>query len=579
MAQGKLRLNLLVGLEFDKRAYKAASRQTLVFTLTNESDQALQVLRWNTPLDGFKSDMFHVENDGVQVPYLGRVYKRAAPEPEDYLLIQPGETVQHAVNFLDAYDVAATGHYRVRYRTHKLHAGSGRQAALAKGFMAQQPSSLSVRANIATFEQIEGRKPKLVGGVDPTLAKRLRAASPARKVPTFSGCSAAQQGQLKNALTEAAKMAAAARDALQGAVGWARPNAPRYREWFGIFDKSRFDTVCAHYANIADALANKTVTFLCDCTDSAYAYVYPSKPYEIHLCKAFWAAPLTGSDSQAGTLVHETSHFNVVAGTDDHSYGQSACRALAKNTPSEAIDNADSHEYFAENTPALTMQPAPGSIFKTTDNWHNMPAGFAGGFNASLNGAGSFAGKCYFFKGNSYIRYDWSTDKVDPGYPKSIAANWHGMPTGFTAAFDDAVNGKGPFQGKCYFFKGDSYVRYDWSADKADAGYPKKIAGNWNGLPTGFKDNFDAILNGNGPFAGKLYFFKGDKYIRYDWSADKVDPGYPKVIADNWHCLPAGYVGSFDTALEGDGPFSAKGYFFKADKYVRYNWANDCAEI
>jgi peptidyl-Lys metalloendopeptidase len=47
------------------------------------------------------------------------------------------------------------------------------------------------------------------------------------------------------------------------------------------------------------------------------------------------------------------SHFNVVAGTDDWAYGQSAASSLAISDPNKAIDNADSHEYFGENTPAL----------------------------------------------------------------------------------------------------------------------------------------------------------------------------------------------------------------------------------
>ena len=47
------------------------------------------------------------------------------------------------------------------------------------------------------------------------------------------------------------------------------------------------------------------------------------------------------------------SHFNVVAGTDDVVYGQTACRSLAQSDPAGARNNADSHEYFAENTPAL----------------------------------------------------------------------------------------------------------------------------------------------------------------------------------------------------------------------------------
>ena len=55
---------------------------------------------------------------------------------------------------------------------------------------------------------------------------------------------------------------------------------------------------------------------------------------------------------QAGTIVHETSHFTSCGGTDDYVYGQSECKDLAKDRPGEAVMNADSHEYFAENDPS-----------------------------------------------------------------------------------------------------------------------------------------------------------------------------------------------------------------------------------
>ena len=77
--------------------------------------------------------------------------------------------------------------------------------------------------------------------------------------------------------------------------------------------------------------------------------MYANQPYKVHLCGAFWSAPSVGTDSKAGTLVHETSHFTVVAGTQDYAYGQSACRSLATSSPSQAVHNADSHEYFAES--------------------------------------------------------------------------------------------------------------------------------------------------------------------------------------------------------------------------------------
>jgi hypothetical protein len=35
---------------------------------------------------------------------------------------------------------------------------------------------------------------------------------------------------------------------------------------------------------------------------------------------------------------------------------QTACKKLAQKNPRKAVDNADSHEYFAENNPAQTEQ-------------------------------------------------------------------------------------------------------------------------------------------------------------------------------------------------------------------------------
>lgn len=128
----------------------------------------------------------------------------------------------------------------------------------------------------------------------------------------------------------------------------------RYTTWFGAYNASRYSRVSSNFVNIDNALDqnNGQITINCGCTESAYAYVYANAPYEIYVCNAFWSASTTGTDSKAGTLVHEMSHFTVVAGTQDRVYGQSGARSLAISNPAQAITNADSHEYFAENTPA-----------------------------------------------------------------------------------------------------------------------------------------------------------------------------------------------------------------------------------
>ncbi|KAH7322056.1 lysine-specific metallo-endopeptidase-domain-containing protein [Rhizoctonia solani] len=87
---------------------------------------------------------------------------------------------------------------------------------------------------------------------------------------------------------------------------------------------------------------------------STFAYVNAGSPGKIYLCGAFWSAPNTGTDSRAGTIVHENSHFTVNGGTQDYVYGQSGAKSLAKSNPAQAIQNADNHEYFAENNPSLS---------------------------------------------------------------------------------------------------------------------------------------------------------------------------------------------------------------------------------
>ena len=72
------------------------------------------------------------------------------------------------------------------------------------------------------------------------------------------------------------------------------------------------------------------------------------------------------------------------------------------------------------------------------------------------------------------------------------------------------------------------YVRIDPTTNRADAGYPKPIAGSW---PGAFDRDIDAAVLWNN---GKAYFFRGDQYVRYGVTADKADPGYPKAIAGSW---------------------------------------------
>ena len=179
-------------------------------------------------------------------------------------------------------------------------------------------------------------------------------------------------------------------------------------------------------------------------------------------------------------------------------------------------------------------------------------------------------GKAYFFKGGSYLQYDIASEAVDFGFPKRISEGWPGV---FTEDIDAVAvwPDDSPFKGKAYFFKGDQYTRFDVESSRADPGYPVQIAsGNWPGL---FDRDIDAVCvwpRGT-QFAGKVFFFRGDEYLRYDVAADRADPGYPAKITDgNWPGLfPEGSIDAACAWPEGT-PYAGKIYFFSGEDYIQY---------
>jgi len=189
--------------------------------------------------------------------------------------------------------------------------------------------------------------------------------------------------------------------------------------------------------------------------------------------------------------------------------------------------------------------------------------------DASLNGGGPYASKSYFFKGDQYFRYDWTSDKTEFGTEPVLRA-WK-LPPAFAGDFDAALDGRGKYAGKAYFFKGGEYARYDWKSDSGDAGFPQPLSA-W-GLPGDFGTGIAACLNGEGPFEGKAFFFKNDSYVRYDWTTERIDAGYPQPLS-TWN-LPGVFATGFDACLNGRGSYKGKAYFFKGDSYCRYDWATD----
>ncbi len=302
-------------------------------TLTNTGDKPIRLLKWQLP-GSEDAPLFLVERDGEKVGYEGALIKRAAPTDKDFQLLKAGQSLTLQAEVSGLYDMSAQGQYSIRYRLPTLP----REAKPAKAKQAHGSES-----NVVTL-WVEGVAD------DRVLAKAAVAEPQAVTASvSFSGrCSNTQKSDILTALDAASGIT----NNSSSYLTVDKPDGQRYRSWFGAYDTSRWNQAETHFSKIKDAIDNKPLTFDCGCKQSYFAYVYPDQPYKVYLCKSFWTAPVTGTDSRAGTIVHELSHFNVVAGTDDLGYGQTNARNLASTDPVKALNNADNHEYFAENTPS-----------------------------------------------------------------------------------------------------------------------------------------------------------------------------------------------------------------------------------
>ncbi|KAJ8045370.1 Matrix metalloproteinase-17 [Holothuria leucospilota] len=77
-------------------------------------------------------------------------------------------------------------------------------------------------------------------------------------------------------------------------------------------------------------------------------------------------------------------------------------------------------------------------------------------------------------KGSEYYRYNWDNDRVDSGYPISIAKGWPGVTSPVDAAFQWQ-------NGRTYLFTGEKYYRYNDGQDRVDSGYPLITTKEWLG--------------------------------------------------------------------------------------------------
>lgn len=343
-------VNSELSVELQPARTSLNANDDIEFTLqiTNNGRRSVRLLKWDIPGETDEASFFSVNRDGRDVLYIGKHYKRGAPTARDYLVLKAGETLSRKVELSTQFDFTVTGSYNIQYTPHHF-LPIDRESLAASKAGAEQVAGIGTSPSVTIWVQAASESL-----IEKQLSEKVQTGViTAQSVSYSSNCSSSRRSSIASAVSAANTMATNAKSYLQNTATSSRSSSQRYKTWFGSYTSSRWSTATSHFVKIDDALDTKPLVFDCGCTDSAYAYVYPTQPYKVYLCSAFWSAPMSGTDSKGGTIVHELSHFNVVAATDDHAYGQTAAKKLASTNPTKALDNADNHEYFAENTPSL----------------------------------------------------------------------------------------------------------------------------------------------------------------------------------------------------------------------------------
>jgi len=336
--------------------YDAGEDANLIFELTNHTKKDVHILKWNTPLEGWKSDCLQVSKNGKAVAYDGRLVKRGQPKPKDFLVLKKGESISKKVNVGEVYNMTNSGRVKVNFKPDKLvylQQTPTQESLMSAPAQKKTGKSIKVIARPAIFSltgkgkgrQTDGEKARSLERKKTSLKKKVKAGINQGLISVALPCKTVGGSAGRKTI---AKKAHQNGYGLTSAVLTAMANNPDYKTWFGSYAKTRFKKVRTDYQNIKSEFETKVFTYDLtgkNCDDGDYAYTYKGTT-TIWLCSAFWSAPATGSDSQAGTMVHEHSHASAY--TDDLAYGPTDCMKLAKTHPAEAIRNADSHEYYSK---------------------------------------------------------------------------------------------------------------------------------------------------------------------------------------------------------------------------------------
>lgn len=230
----------------------------ITYTVSNKTGAPIHFLKWGTPLEGFKSDMFVVKGPrGNTIKYRGILVTRVGPFPSDYVTIPPHQKISEQIDLAGAYDLHEDGAYVITPRIQRT------EIALRKPTISSPEEHFSpkrMKSKPMPIRQI-GMRPQAM--TRPAAPSGLRLNSPGTSVNPPGGyflsitsqspdnpangtqiTDTNQWSAVQRAYIEALRLAAGAKLVLNGTpFEEIQRGATRYNVYFGAADRARLDNV------------------------------------------------------------------------------------------------------------------------------------------------------------------------------------------------------------------------------------------------------------------------------------------------------------------------------------------------
>lgn len=310
-------------------------------TLTNTQNEDFYLFTRNTPLEGFKSEIFTVTRNGKKVHYDGLLFKqKPVNKNSEGVLVPAMGSVSENVDLSMVYSINEPGTYSVALTSEIFY-----QIKPGKNISRQLLKSLSISFDVLLEND---SRPKLTVGEKLRLEQanvKLVKNSTTAKDPLFAGSGDTVDKDTAKLVWEAAYQMVVASPAVVD------KGDDKFVKWFGAKDEGHMDTVKGVFQSIQKSMEDEVYTLYFkgqECKRNDFAYTFFRSNY-IYLCNGYFRAEdIHDYNSKLGTFVHQLTH--AVADTQDFPLIDTPeeCQNLAMDVPLNAIRSAYNYEYFCE---------------------------------------------------------------------------------------------------------------------------------------------------------------------------------------------------------------------------------------